>query len=60
MAEKQLPSYKKGDTPEQYYKSCIDAGFTDAELDKMFDDEIPASEDGLVTLTTYDGDGPEQ
>ena len=60
---KTLPKYKPGMSPEDYLDACVEAGFTEDELEALFESEIPQSKDGIVTLTMdvddkdADGDG---
>lgn len=54
---KKLPEYIAGQSPTDYYESCLAAGWTEAELDAAFENDFPEGDDAYTELDVYDGEG---
>ena len=53
---KKMPEYIAGQSPSEYYESCLAAGWTDDELDSAFDNDFPESDEALTDLEVFDGE----
>jgi len=54
---KKLPEYIAGQSPTDYYESCLAAGWTEDELDAAFENDFPEGDDAYTELDVYDGEG---